>query len=55
MRYVTLNVGMLQCIKLYKKLSQIVANKENGIDMKRWDYFARDSHSIGIPSNFDMR
>ena len=34
---------------------QIVANKQFGIDVDRWDYFARDSHSMGIPSNFDMR
>ena len=34
--------------------SQIVNNKENGIDVDKWDYFARDSHSLGIPSNFDM-
>ena len=26
----------------------------NGIDVDKWDYFARDSHSLGIPSNFDM-
>ena len=35
-------------------LSQIVANKMFGIDVDKWDYFARDSHSLGIPSNFDM-
>ena len=37
-----------------KKLSQIVANKMNGIDVDKWDYFARDSQSLGIPSNFNM-
>ena len=34
---------------------KIVANKENEIDVDKWDYFARDSHSLGVPSNFDMR
>ena len=29
-------------------------NEQNGIDVDKWDYFARDSHSLGIPSNFDM-
>ena len=34
---------------------EIVNNKENGIDVDKWDYFARDSQNLGIPSNFDMR
>ena len=32
---------------------QIVANKRNGIDVDKWDYFARDCHCLGIPNNFD--
>ena len=32
---------------------QIVANKRNGIDVDKWDYFARDSHHLGIKNNFD--
>lgn len=33
---------------------QIVANKRNGVDVDKWDYFARDCHCLGIPNNFDM-
>ena len=32
---------------------QIVANKRNEVDVDKWDYFARDCHSLGIPNNFD--
>lgn len=32
---------------------QIVANKRNGIDVDKWDYFARDCHGLGIKNNFD--
>lgn len=31
----------------------MVANKRNGIDVDKWDYFARDCHHLGIRSNFD--
>jgi HD superfamily phosphohydrolase len=34
-------------------LMQIVANKRNGVDVDKWDYFARDCHYLGIRSNFD--
>jgi deoxynucleoside triphosphate triphosphohydrolase SAMHD1 len=30
-----------------------VANKRNGVDVDKWDYFARDCHNLGIRSNFD--
>ena len=36
-------------------LYEIVANKRNGIDVDKWDYFARDCHSLGIPNSFDLR
>uniref|UniRef100_A0A8C3UZ66 Deoxynucleoside triphosphate triphosphohydrolase SAMHD1 n=1 Tax=Catharus ustulatus TaxID=91951 RepID=A0A8C3UZ66_CATUS len=36
-------------------LYEIVANKENGIDVDKWDYFARDCHHLGIPNNFDYK
>ena len=36
-------------------LLQIVANKRNGIDVDRWDYFARDAYNVGISNNFDHR
>ncbi|AWP09820.1 putative deoxynucleoside triphosphate triphosphohydrolase SAMHD1 isoform 2 [Scophthalmus maximus] len=36
-------------------LYQIVANKTNGIDVDKWDYFARDCYYLGIQNNFDYR
>ncbi|XP_067904713.1 deoxynucleoside triphosphate triphosphohydrolase SAMHD1 [Heterodontus francisci] len=35
-------------------LYEIVANKRNGIDVDKWDYFARDCHHLGIRNNFDF-
>uniref|UniRef100_A0A3B3C1U8 HD domain-containing protein n=1 Tax=Oryzias melastigma TaxID=30732 RepID=A0A3B3C1U8_ORYME len=34
-------------------LYEIVSNKENGIDVDKFDYFARDCHHLGIKNNFD--
>ncbi|XP_063000921.1 deoxynucleoside triphosphate triphosphohydrolase SAMHD1 [Elgaria multicarinata webbii] len=34
-------------------LYDIVANKRSGIDVDKWDYFARDCHHLGIQNNFD--
>ncbi|XP_048051508.1 deoxynucleoside triphosphate triphosphohydrolase SAMHD1-like [Megalobrama amblycephala] len=34
-------------------LFEIVINKLNGIDVRRWDYFARDCYHLGIPNSFD--
>ncbi|XP_063320496.1 deoxynucleoside triphosphate triphosphohydrolase SAMHD1-like [Pelmatolapia mariae] len=34
-------------------LYEIVANKRNGIDVDKWDYFARDCYHLGINNNFD--
>eukprot|EP00066_Takifugu_rubripes_P030702 XP_011619968.1 PREDICTED: deoxynucleoside triphosphate triphosphohydrolase SAMHD1-like [Takifugu rubripes] len=34
-------------------LYEIVANKKNGIDVDKWDYFARDCHHLGIQNIFD--
>ncbi|KAL7985466.1 hypothetical protein Chor_004036 [Crotalus horridus] len=34
-------------------LYEIVANKTSGIDVDKWDYFARDCHHLGIQNNFD--
>ncbi|KAK5923782.1 hypothetical protein CgunFtcFv8_000720 [Champsocephalus gunnari] len=41
--------------RLKKKsfLYEIVANKRNGIDVDKFDYFARDCHHLGIKNNFD--
>uniref|UniRef100_A0A672J591 Deoxynucleoside triphosphate triphosphohydrolase SAMHD1 n=1 Tax=Salarias fasciatus TaxID=181472 RepID=A0A672J591_SALFA len=36
-------------------LYEIVANKRNGIDVDKWDYFARDCYHLGIQNNFDHR
>ncbi|XP_051992963.1 deoxynucleoside triphosphate triphosphohydrolase SAMHD1-like isoform X2 [Xyrauchen texanus] len=34
-------------------LYEIVSNKRNGIDVDKWDYFARDCHHLGISKSFD--
>ncbi|XP_064640237.1 deoxynucleoside triphosphate triphosphohydrolase SAMHD1-like isoform X1 [Lineus longissimus] len=34
-------------------LYEVVANKRNGIDVDKWDYFARDCHHLGIQNSFD--
>ncbi|XP_053387690.1 deoxynucleoside triphosphate triphosphohydrolase SAMHD1-like isoform X11 [Mercenaria mercenaria] len=34
-------------------LYEIVSNKRNGIDVDKWDYFARDCHMLGIQNNFN--
>ncbi|KAI1890239.1 hypothetical protein AGOR_G00151670 [Albula goreensis] len=34
-------------------LYEIVANKVTGIDVDKWDYFARDCYHLGIQNNFD--
>nr|4BZC_A Chain A, DEOXYNUCLEOSIDE TRIPHOSPHATE TRIPHOSPHOHYDROLASE SAMHD1 [Homo sapiens]4BZC_B Chain B, DEOXYNUCLEOSIDE TRIPHOSPHATE TRIPHOSPHOHYDROLASE SAMHD1 [Homo sapiens]4BZC_C Chain C, DEOXYNUCLEOSIDE TRIPHOSPHATE TRIPHOSPHOHYDROLASE SAMHD1 [Homo sapiens]4BZC_D Chain D, DEOXYNUCLEOSIDE TRIPHOSPHATE TRIPHOSPHOHYDROLASE SAMHD1 [Homo sapiens] len=36
-------------------LYEIVSNKRNGIDVDKWDYFARDCHHLGIQNNFDYK
>jgi HD superfamily phosphohydrolase len=34
-------------------LYDIVANKRNGIDVDKFDYFSRDCHGLNIPKSFD--
>ncbi|KAF6714555.1 Deoxynucleoside triphosphate triphosphohydrolase SAMHD1 [Oryzias melastigma] len=34
-------------------LYEIVSNKQNGIDVDKFDYFARDCHHLGIKNDFD--
>ncbi|XP_067904681.1 deoxynucleoside triphosphate triphosphohydrolase SAMHD1-like [Heterodontus francisci] len=34
-------------------LYEIVANERNGIDVDKWDYFARDCYHLGIWNSFD--
>uniref|UniRef100_A0A3Q4HDM2 HD/PDEase domain-containing protein n=1 Tax=Neolamprologus brichardi TaxID=32507 RepID=A0A3Q4HDM2_NEOBR len=36
-------------------LYEIVSNKQNGIDVDKFDYFARDCHHLGIRNNFDHK
>ena len=36
-------------------LYEIVANKQNGIDCDKFDYFARDCANVGVKSTFDHR
>ncbi|KAM9350985.1 deoxynucleoside triphosphate triphosphohydrolase SAMHD1-like [Symphorus nematophorus] len=36
-------------------LYEIVANKRNGIDVDKFDYFARDCYHLGVQNNFDYR
>ena len=36
-------------------LFEIVANATTGIDTDKFDYLARDSHCLGLPSSFDHR
>ncbi|KAG7323772.1 hypothetical protein KOW79_013474 [Hemibagrus wyckioides] len=60
-------IGPLDSISLAKKwpykgrseekafLFEIVANKRTGIDVDKWDYFARDCYHLGIQNNSDYR
>ena len=32
---------------------QIVANKTSGLDVDKWDYYARDCHYLGLTNEFD--
>ncbi|XP_053408076.1 deoxynucleoside triphosphate triphosphohydrolase SAMHD1-like [Mercenaria mercenaria] len=34
-------------------LYEVVANKTNGIDVDKWDYFARDCYMLGMKNSFD--
>lgn len=36
-------------------LYDIVANKRNGIDVDKFDYFARDCHVLGVTKSFDCQ
>ena len=35
--------------------SQIVANKLTGVDVDKWDYYARDCHYLGVTSDFQEK
>ena len=32
---------------------QIISNTDTGVDVDKWDYFARDCHHVGMKSTFD--
>lgn len=34
-------------------LFQIISNKTSGVDVDKWDYFARDCHHLGIANSFN--
>uniref|UniRef100_A0A8C1J8I0 HD domain-containing protein n=1 Tax=Cyprinus carpio TaxID=7962 RepID=A0A8C1J8I0_CYPCA len=36
-------------------LYEIVANKQNGVDVDKWDYLARDAYHLGIQNSFDYQ
>ena len=36
-------------------LFQIVSNNRNGIDVDKWDYFARDTFMLGMGNNFNYK
>jgi hypothetical protein len=37
----------------FPSLFQIISNKDNGIDVDRWDYFLRDGHQLNLSISFD--
>jgi len=37
----------------FPTLFQIISNKENGIDVDRWDYILRDSRQLNLSFSFD--
>ena len=49
------NEASILLVVIWFAALQVVANKRNGIDVDKWDYFSRDCHCLGIPNNFDMR
>lgn len=65
MRYVVHNLGVLQINGIYEVVTQsmhcdyphskIVYNKMNGVDVNKWDYYARDCHYLGVTSDFQWR
>ena len=34
---------------------QIVSNKHSGIDVDKWDYYARDCHYLGVFNDFQQK
>lgn len=34
-------------------IRQVVSNEKNGVDVDKWDYFARDCYHLGFKNNFD--
>ncbi len=44
----------LHVLNLQYEFIQIVANKRNGVDVDKWDYFARDCYNLGIGCSFEI-
>ena len=40
-------------VRMHSCSLQVISNEENGIDVDKWDYFARDSYHLGFRNNFD--
>jgi HD superfamily phosphohydrolase len=40
-------------VLLPSSLFQIISNKDNGIDVDRFEYFLRDGRQLNISSSFD--
>ena len=56
MRYIHAVVVVELChLMLSFNILQIIANKETGIDVDKWDYFERDCYYTGLNCSFDMR
>ena len=36
-------------------ITQIVSNKVTGVDVDKWDYYARDCHYLGVTTDFQAR
>lgn len=36
-------------------LYEIVANKRNGVDVDKWEYFSRDCYYLGLSNSFDYK
>ena len=40
-------------VNFYVLVFQIISNNQTGVDVDKWDYFARDCHHLGIQNSFD--
>jgi len=40
-------------VNFYVLIFQIISNNRTGVDVDKWDYFARDCHHLGIQNSFN--